>query len=119
MGDNISKSIFGGSGAIPEDNFTGNNLFVTADKEYTNYKDITQSIKFVKAGPRKEIFYKPSKTKACIVTCGGLCPGLNVVIRELVMCLHYNYEVRETYGIKWGYKGCYTDIENNWLKLTP
>lgn len=119
MGENISKSIFGGSGAIPEDNFTGNNLFVTADKEYTNYKDITQSIKFVKAGPRKEIFYKPSKTKACIVTCGGLCPGLNVVIRELVMCLHYNYEVKETYGIKWGYKGCYTDIENNWIKLTP
>lgn len=53
------------------------------------------------------------------MTCGGLCPGLNVVIRELVMCLHYNYEVREIYGIKWGYKGCYTDVENNWLKLTP
>ena len=73
----------------------------------------------MKAGPRSEIFYKPAKTKVCIVTCGGLCPGLNVVIRELVMCLHYNYEVREIHGVKWGYKGCYTDIENNWIKLTP
>ena len=119
MGDNISKSIFGGSGALPEDTFLTDDLFVTADKEYTNYKDITQSIKFVKAGPRKDLFCDPAKTKAAIVTCGGLCPGLNVVIRELVMCLTYNYEVGEIYGIKWGYKGCYTDVENNWVKLTP
>lgn len=119
MGDNISKSIFGGSGALPEDTFLTDDLFVTADKEYTNYKDITQSIKFVKAGPRKDLFCDPAKTKAAIVTCGGLCPGLNVVIRELVMCLTYNYEVSEIYGIKWGYKGCYTDVENNWVKLTP
>ena len=41
MGDNISKSIFGGSGALPEDTFLTDDLFVTADKEYTNYKDIT------------------------------------------------------------------------------
>lgn len=73
----------------------------------------------MKAGPRKDLFCDPAKTKAAIVTCGGLCPGLNVVIRELVMCLTYNYEVGEIYGIKWGYKGCYTDVENNWVKLTP
>ena len=119
MGDNITKSIFGGSGALPEDTFMKNNLFVTVDKEYMNYKEITQSIKFMKAGPRMNLFCDPAKTKACIVTCGGLCPGLNVVIRELVMCLHYNYEVKEIYGIKWGYKGCYTDVDNNWLKLNP
>ena len=93
LGDNLTKSIFGGSGALPADTFMKDNLFVTVDKEYTNYKDITQSIKFVKAGPRMNLFCDPAKTKAAIVTCGGLCPGLNVVIRELVMCLHYNYEV--------------------------
>ncbi len=53
------------------------------------------------------------------MTCGGLCPGLNVVIRELFMSLHYNYEVSEVFGIKWGYKGFYTDVEKNWIKLTP
>ena len=35
------------------------------------------------------------------------------------MSLHYNYEVPEVYGIKWGYKGIYTDTENTWLRLTP
>ena len=35
------------------------------------------------------------------------------------MTLHYNYEVKEIFGIKWGYKGFYTDIKNNWIKLTP
>ncbi len=34
------------------------------------------------------------------------------------MCLHYNYEVKDIYGIRWGYKGFYTDVENNWVKLT-
>jgi len=77
------------------------------------------SLKFLKAGPRKEIFFNPDKVKACIVTCGGLCPGLNVVVRELTMTLYNNYGVQEVYGIKWGYKGFYTDIQNNWVKLTP
>lgn len=39
------------------------------------------------------------------MTCGGLCPGLNVVIREIVMCLWYNYGVRNIFGVKWGYRG--------------
>lgn len=43
--------------------------------------------------------------KAAIVTCGGLCPGLNNVIREIVYTLNKNYGVSEIYGIKFGYKG--------------
>ncbi len=54
--------------------------------------------------------------RVCIVTCGGLCPGLNVVVRELVMSLYFNYGVREIFGIQYGYKGFYA---NEWLKLTP
>lgn len=42
---------------------------------------------FVLAGPRAEISFDPSESKACIVTCGGLCPGLNSVVREVTMCL--------------------------------
>lgn len=73
----------------------------------------------MKSGPRRELFFQPAKTKAVILTCGGLCPGLNVVIRELVMSLHYSYEVKEIYGVKWGYKGLYTDVARDWIKLTP
>lgn len=91
---------------------------MTAKDTYSSYWDIAQAIKFIKAGPRPDIFSNPAKTKVCIVTCGGLCPGLNVVIRELFMCLHYNYKVDEVYGIKWGYKGFYTDVEKNWLRLS-
>jgi 6-phosphofructokinase 1 len=59
----------------------------------------------------------PMDAKVAIVTCGGLCPGLNVVIRELVMTLYYNYGTREVYGVKDGYMGFYS--ENSIVKLTP
>ena len=51
------------------------------------------------------------------MTCGGLCPGINVVIRELVMALRYNYGVAEIYGVKWGFLG-FTK-KNCWVKLDP
>ena len=51
------------------------------------------------------------------MSCGGLCPGINVVIRELVMALRYNYGVAEIYGIKWGFLG-FTK-KDCWIKLDP
>jgi len=57
--------------------------------------------------------------KAAIVTCGGLCPGLNVVIRSIVDCLWYNYNVREVWGIHWGYRGFYENFPHNWEPMTP
>mmetsp|Transcript_15367 Transcript_15367/g.44456 ORF Transcript_15367/g.44456 Transcript_15367/m.44456 type:complete len:556 (-) Transcript_15367:1009-2676(-) len=60
---------------------------------------------FILAGPRKEISFDPKECKAAIVTCGGLCPGLNSVIREVVMCLRRQYGVTETLGIPAGYRG--------------
>jgi 6-phosphofructokinase 1 len=60
---------------------------------------------FEMAGPRQNTFFEPSKVKAAIVTCGGLCPGINNVIRTLVFELHYRYGVRTTYGIRYGYRG--------------
>jgi 6-phosphofructokinase 1 len=61
----------------------------------------------LRAGPRKHNYFDPKNVKAAIVTCGGLCPGLNVVIREIYMSLYYNYGVRDIYGIRYGYKGFY------------
>ncbi|MGC8928476.1 MAG: ATP-dependent 6-phosphofructokinase [Myxococcota bacterium] len=60
---------------------------------------------FQKAGPRAKIFHDPSWTKAAIVTCGGLCPGLNDVIKGLVRVLECDYGVKAIYGIRYGYRG--------------
>lgn len=91
--------------------------FVIALKDHSTMKEVVHSLKFLKAGPREYVYFDPSKVRAAIVTCGGLCPGLNVVIREVVMSLHFNYEAQEIWGIKWGYKGFYT--EDCWERLTP
>jgi 6-phosphofructokinase 1 len=60
---------------------------------------------FELAGPRELIFFDPPKTRAAIVTCGGLCPGLNNVIRTLYFGLTANYGVGEVLGIRFGYQG--------------
>jgi len=60
-------------------------------------------------GPRQEVFFLPSEVKAAIVTCGGLCPGLNTVLRELVNCLRQQYGVEEVYGVRNGYMGFYSN----------
>ncbi len=60
---------------------------------------------FEKSGPREKIYFDPAKSKAAIITCGGLCPGLNNVVRQLYYTLHAAYGVPEVYGIKHGYKG--------------
>ncbi len=60
---------------------------------------------FEKGGPRKKIYFDPSKVKSAIVTCGGLCPGLNDVIRSVVRELWYGYGARNIIGIPYGYTG--------------
>lgn len=57
------------------------------------------------AGPRKKIYFDPTKVRAAIVTCGGLCPGINDVIRAIVMALYHGYGVRSTLGIRYGLQG--------------
>jgi len=68
-------------------------------------KESESNLNFELAGPRSKLYFDPSKTKAGIVTCGGLCPGLNDVIRSLYLELTHAYGVQEIYGFKWGYKG--------------
>jgi len=60
---------------------------------------------FELAGPREKLFFDPKHTRAGIVTCGGLCPGLNDVIRSLFLELHYSYGVKEVLGFRGGYIG--------------
>lgn len=57
------------------------------------------------SGPRKKIFFQPGKTRAAIVTCGGICPGLNAVIRGVVMQLWHIYGCKDIIGIRYGFGG--------------
>jgi 6-phosphofructokinase 1 len=72
-----------------------------------------------KAGPREKIFFDPARTKAAVVTCGGLCPGLNNVVRSLFMELHYRYQIASVLGIRNGYAGLSPSSGLPPLRLTP
>ncbi len=65
----------------------------------------TPEVWFELAGPRARLFFDPARTRAGIVTCGGLCPGLNNVIRSLFLELHHSYKIKEVLGFQMGYKG--------------
>jgi len=66
---------------------------------------VEPGLQFELAGPRAKLFFDSKKTRAGIVTCGGLCPGLNNVIRSLFLELHYGYGVHEVLGFRGGYSG--------------
>ncbi len=72
-----------------------------------------------RSGPREKIFFDPAKTTCAIVSCGGLCPGLNDVIRGLVMTLSYSYGVKTIYGIPYGFEGFIDRYGHSIRKLTP
>ena len=89
--------------------------FVSDDDRISLTTDINRIKSFIQsgkeipsleaAGPRETIFHDPAWTRAGIVTCGGLCPGLNNVIKGLVQVLWFDYGVRNIFGIPYGYRG--------------
>ncbi|KAG2248525.1 hypothetical protein Bca4012_088180 [Brassica carinata] len=85
--------------------------FVDADdtvpQKIVVHKDGPRGIHFRRAGPRQKVYFESDEVHACIVTCGGLCPGLNTVIREIVSSLSYMYGVKRILGIDGGYRGFY------------
>ena len=74
---------------------------------------------FELAGPREKIYFDPSKLKCALVTCGGLCPGLNNVIRAIVLELHYRYQVKHIYGIRYGLEGFIPEYGHEVIELDP
>lgn len=74
---------------------------------------------FEKAGPRQELFFEPGQTRAAIVTCGGLCPGTNNVLRSAYYQLHYRYKVPEVLGIRYGFEGLNPSKGRPPVPLTP
>jgi 6-phosphofructokinase 1 len=88
-----------------------------------HYKDLTTAdgmpLSIEVAGPREKVFFDPAQTKAAIVTCGGLCPGINDVIRAIFMELYYRYGVKNVVGIKYGFQGLIPKYGHQLLELTP
>ena len=76
-------------------------------------------LSFEKAGPRYKIFYHPKQVKCAIVTAGGLCPGLNDVIRAIVLELYFIYGVRNIIGIPYGYQGFIPAYNHSVIELNP
>jgi 6-phosphofructokinase 1 len=94
-------------------------LFDTSIKTVKQWnKNNVTPITFEKAGPRENLFFNPSETTAAIVTCGGLCPGLNSVIRSIVHQLYYRYGVKRILGIQFGYEGLNPAYKHPLIDLT-
>jgi len=100
------------------------------DHEYVLYHDSIEDIKpfldegkdppkFELAGPREKIYFNPSKLKCGIITCGGLCPGLNDVVRAIVLALHHHYGVKYIFGFRYGFEGLSRRHGHTHIELTP
>ena len=82
--------------------------------QFQNYDEAPS---FEKAGARQTVFHDHTKSKAALITCGGLCPGLNNVIKGLVNILEKNYGVQDIVGIRYGYKGLTKQSAEESLRL--
>lgn len=95
-------------------------VYVTEEfRKFCGQEYCSTTMYFQLAGPREKIYFNPEKTTAAIVTCGGLCPGLNDVIRSVVMELWHGYGVRKILGIPYGLAGFIPENGHEVLDLTP
>jgi len=74
-------------------------------------------LSFEKSGPCENLFFNPAATRAAIVTCGGLCPGINDVIRGIVFQLEGRYGVKKIFGIRYGFAGLTPDFDYPMVEL--
>ena len=94
-------------------------IYDTSLENFLKYRESGElPVSFEKAGPKEKLFFEPAKTKVAIVTCGGLCPGLNNVIRSLVNQLYYRYGISRIIGIKYGYEGFVSSYNHPIVELT-
>ena len=118
MNGNDFKVGYLGENKIPspytKGKFVDDDTRIACDSELKNlkkYADNPDEIpSFELAGPRRKIFHDPAWTKAAILTAGGLCPGLNDVIKGLTCTLKLHYNVPVVYGIRYGYRGLIPDF---------
>ncbi len=114
------KSHFQGDG---DANFISDSDRVVVDVTIPSLKRFIESGNtppaFEIAGPREKIYFDPSKVRCALVTCGGLCPGLNDIIRAIVLQMYYGYGVRNIYGIRYGLQGFIPEYGHDMIDLNP
>lgn len=102
---------------LPDDKRT---LFKTEIDDLVQYEGAVKDFPSLEmAGPRDKIYFDPTKCRAAIVTCGGLCPGINNVIRGITLCLYHQYGVKKTYGFQYGFEGFVAKYKHDVISLTP
>ena len=105
----IPSSIKRAEGEPLNINFTSDEVRILVDvdvkRTVASIKKGKKPASFELAGPRSKIYFDPSKLRCAMVTCGGLCPGLNGIIRSIVLELYYGYGVKNIYGIQYGLQG--------------
>lgn len=79
----------------------------------------TDVLSLERAGPREHLFFRPASTRAAILTTGGLCPGLNNVVRSAVLELYYRYGVRDIFGVRFGFEGLNPELGQPLFPLSP
>jgi 6-phosphofructokinase 1 len=103
--------------------FISDDARITVDVQIEYLEDFIAQKKgllsFEQTGPREKIYFDPSKLKCAIATCGGLCPGLNDIIRSVVLELYHIYHVKNIYGIRHGLQGFIPDFGHDVMDLNP
>ncbi len=94
-------------------------LIQVPDEQVGNTSGSPLYFDFELAGPRQHLYFNPPHTKCGIVTCGGLCPGINDVIRAIVMEAHHHYGVASTLGFRFGLEGFIPRFGHEIVELTP
>ncbi|MCL2519532.1 MAG: ATP-dependent 6-phosphofructokinase [Spirochaetaceae bacterium] len=104
---------------VSEKDQTLYNTFLFEDSTRDDSQILNEDNRMERAGPREKLFFKPEQVTAGICTCGGLCPGLNNVIRALVRNLMLGYHVRKVWGFQFGYRGLVPDAPEPPISLDP
>lgn len=96
-------------------------ILIDANEEDVSAKYLSgqKPLSFELAGPREKVYFDPSKLRCALVTCGGLCPGLNGIIRAIVLELYFAYGARNIYGIRYGLQGFIPEYKHDFVELNP
>ncbi|KAL4449228.1 hypothetical protein ABPG74_015610 [Tetrahymena malaccensis] len=101
--------------SMPKGAFIFTNTFILNKVEYGPTCMIQSAKRWLRAGPRYNLYFQPQEVKALVLSVGSIVPGINVVIREIVRALNNNYGANQVYGARFGYKGV---IEENFIDLS-
>lgn len=101
-----------------DEKYTINLVDETIDEDLATLDLSCQTLSFEKSGPRQLLYFDPPKTTAAIVTCGGICPGINDVIRSIVLTAHEHYNIKKVYGFHFGLQGLVPKYGHDATELT-